>query len=100
MKRTTLLTSALLFLFVGNASAAPTWVQGNATGNSTGATFTSWTTPIGAVTGSPLHICGILTWGGTDATLLQSLTDDKGNTYTVLTPVVDTANQQVMAQFY
>lgn len=73
-----------------------TRVQGNlSTQDSTPATTKS-VTLAGAV-GSGNAVCGLVTWDGTGAVALNSVTDDKGNTYNLETVVTDPAPGRVCA---
>ncbi len=86
---------------VSGAPAVPAWVQGAAAGDSTGATHSTFVDTIPATTGSgPFHVCGMVTWGGTNTGALTALKDNNNVSYTVGTKVVDSANNQVMALFY
>ncbi|HMH95641.1 MAG TPA: hypothetical protein VK577_03560 [Bradyrhizobium sp.] len=76
---------------------AITRVQGNAAGAGSGA---SLGVTLGAAVGSGNSVCGWVSWGQNGTTNLSSVTDDKGNTYTISDRLADAVNAQAGAMFF
>src|SRR5882724_440699 len=74
-----------------------TRVQGGAFTDS-GTSSTTIPITISAV-GSGNAICGVVTWDDINAAVLNSVTDDKGNTYNLETSLLDTVNNQKASAF-
>jgi len=74
-------------------------VQGNSAGNA--GTAASVAVTLGAAVGSGNTVCGWVSWGeGPTTTHLTSVTDDKGNTYTISDRLGDGNNAQAGAMFF
>lgn len=73
-------------------------VQGNAAGAAGPAATVAVT--LGAAVGSGNSLCGWVSWGSNTLTTLTSVTDDKGNTYTISDKFPDNANVQSGAMFF
>lgn len=73
-------------------------VQSRSTSIQVGAT----TIPVSfaAAVGNANAVCGMVTWGSASSSDFSSVTDDKGNTYTLQTVVVDAGNGQSLGTFW
>lgn len=73
-------------------------VQGNAAGAAGPAASIGVT--LGAAVGSGNLVVGWCSWGSATLTVLTSVTDDKGNTYTISAKQADAANTQSVGFFF
>lgn len=96
-----LLIALCLFIGISSAYAVIANVQHAVSPDNGSATGTSLALSFGAAVTSGDHVIGSLTYsqtGGTDN--LTSITDDKGNTYTVVSKILDAGNSQYFLLFY
>ena len=77
----------------------PAFVQAKSIGEAS-VSATSKAVTMDAAVGSGNLLAGIVTWATSTPSDLTSVTDDKGNSYTIVNAIADTGNNQSAASFY